>query len=114
MKKSASPKPPKELSLEARRFWSKVVEEFAVNDPAGRMIIATACEAFERMRQAQEILSREGLTVTDRYGQVKPHPCASIERDSRSSMLSALKALRLDVEPLNARPGAQPGKIVKR
>jgi hypothetical protein len=38
---------------------------------------------LQRGEQARELLDAEGLTVTDRYGQVKPHPAAGIEQACR-------------------------------
>ncbi|HVW69190.1 MAG TPA: P27 family phage terminase small subunit [Steroidobacteraceae bacterium] len=84
-------------------------EEYDIKDPGGLLILASAVEAFDRMRQAQRRLKREGLTVKDRFGQAKAHPAAVIERDSRAAMLAALKQLNLDLEPLEGRPGRPNG-----
>jgi P27 family predicted phage terminase small subunit len=102
-------KPPPGISAESRRWWQRVRDEYGIGDPGGLMILASACEAFDRMRQAQRRLKREGLTVTDRFGQRKAHPLTLVERDSRASMLSALRQLNLDIEPLRDRPG-RPGR----
>jgi hypothetical protein len=50
------------------------------------------------MTQAQEIISREGITCADRFGQFKVHPAVLIERDSRAAVLAALKQLKLVVD----------------
>jgi P27 family predicted phage terminase small subunit len=112
--KNSALKPPPGLETEARRFWVTVAEEYNIADPAGRLILATACEALQRMRQAQEILAKDGLVTADRFGQIKSHPCITTERDSRAALLAALKALRLDVEPAKERPGMPSGKVIKR
>lgn len=109
--KNSEPKPPNGLTAEARRWWREIRHEYGVSDPGGLLILASACEAFDRMRQAQRRLKREGLTTLDRFGQCKAHPATVIERDSRAAMLAALKALNLDLEPLNQRPGRPAGKI---
>ena len=54
------------------------------------------------------MIKREGQSTRDRFGQPKAHPLLTVERDSRSGMLAALKAMNLDMEPLNDRPG-RPG-----
>jgi P27 family predicted phage terminase small subunit len=119
MKKSAeeptraapkAPKPPHGLSPEARGWWESIQLEYAVADPGGLLILASAVEAFDRMRQAQRRLRREGLTTVDRFGQRKAHPATVIERDSRSAMLAALKQLNLDLEPLQPRAGRPSGR----
>jgi P27 family predicted phage terminase small subunit len=99
------------LSPEARGLWESIRSEYDVGDPGGLLILQSACEAFDRMRQAQRRLRREGLTVTDRFGQRKANPLTLIERDSRSAMLAALKQLNLDLEPLEQRPGRPAGRI---
>jgi P27 family predicted phage terminase small subunit len=112
--KNSRPKPPRGLSAEARTWWSRIRREYGVGDAGGLLILASACEAFDRMRQAQRRLRREGLTARDRFGQRKANPATLIERDSRSAMLAALKQLNLDIEPLNDRPGRPPGNIGSR
>jgi P27 family predicted phage terminase small subunit len=101
---------PKGLSAEARSWWKSIQREYEITDQAGLLILASAVEAFDRMRQAQRRLRREGLTATDRFGQRKAHPATVIERDSRAAMLSALKQLNLDLEPLQGRPGRPNGR----
>jgi P27 family predicted phage terminase small subunit len=108
-----SRKPPKNLSREARNLWRKIQDEYQISDEAGLLILAIACEAFDRMRQAQDILSNEGMTTTDRFGQARAHPAATIERDSRAAMLGALKQMNFDLEPLRDGPG-RPGNFGRR
>lgn len=93
-------RPPKTLKSEARRLWREVVSEYQIEDSTGLLILQTALEAFDRMRQAQNIIAAEGPTCLDRFGQKKAHPLLTVERDSRSQMLQAFKALNLDIEPL--------------
>jgi len=101
---------PKHLSKEARSLWDKLLKEYEISDEAGLLILATAMEAFDRMREAQTIIKTEGMTILDRFDQKKAHPLTTVERDSRSAMLSALKALNLDLEPLNEKPGRPSGR----
>lgn len=103
-------KPPKNLSREAKNLWRKIQDEYAISDEAGLLILATGLEAFDRMRQAQDILKAEGMTTLDRFQQPRPHPAATIERDSRAAMLAALKQLNLDLEPLRDGRGRPPGR----
>lgn len=105
MKKSD---PPAWLSKEAKAWWRKLIGEYQIDDEGGLLVLQTALEAFDRMRQAQAALKTEGLTVSDRFGQVKGHPLCTVERDCRAQMLSALNALNLDLEPLRDRIG-RPG-----
>jgi hypothetical protein len=52
------------------------------------------------MTEARQLVQSEGLTVTDRFGQRKPHPAFSIERDSRTAFLRAVRELALGDEDL--------------
>jgi hypothetical protein len=54
---------------------------------------------FDRCVAAREILDREGLTYTDRFGQPKARPEVAIERDGRIAFARLLRELGLDVEP---------------
>jgi P27 family predicted phage terminase small subunit len=97
MKKSGT-NPPRGLSPEAEAWRRKIVEGFEIDDNAGALILTTAMEALDRLRQAQKLIDREGITTTDRFGQVKQHPATMVERDSRTALLRSLKALNLDIE----------------
>jgi P27 family predicted phage terminase small subunit len=109
MKKSKS-RAPAGLSVEARAWWRQLQAEFAIEDPGGLLLLQTALEAFDRLRGARALIDRDGVVITDRFGQSKPHPAATIERDARTAMLTALRALNLDVEPLQGRVGRPNGR----
>ncbi|RIK45852.1 MAG: hypothetical protein DCC58_05080 [Chloroflexi bacterium] len=105
-----SPAPPKHLSAEARRWWRRLVSEYDITDEAGLLLLLAALEAFDRMRDAQAEIGRDGIVTLDRFGQRKPHPACVIERDARAQMLAALRALNLDLEPVRDAPGRPPGR----
>ena len=106
--------PPKTLSAEARKWWRDVMQEYEITDPAGRLLLQTSLEAFDRMRGAQQAISDDGLMLRDRFEQPKAHPMVVIERDARSAMLTALKAMNLDIEPLRDAPGRPPGTFGRK
>ena len=104
------PRSPKGLSPEARRWWNRLHAGYQLTDEAALLTLQTTLEAFDRMREAQEIVRTEGMTVKDRFGQPRAHPASVVERDSRAAMMAGLKALNLDVEPLRdgvGRPGGR-------
>jgi phage terminase small subunit len=98
---------PRGYSAEARRLFTDVTTEWELDAPALAML-DSACRALMRVRQAQRLLTRDGLVVKDRFKQQKPHPAATIERDAKMTLLRNLKALNLDLEPLHDRPGRPP------
>jgi P27 family predicted phage terminase small subunit len=104
------PRSPKGLSSEARRWWNRLHSGYELADEAALLTLQTALEAFDRMREAQEIIRKEGMTVRDRFGQPRAHPASVVERDSRAAMMAGLKALNLDIEPLRDGPGRPGGR----
>jgi P27 family predicted phage terminase small subunit len=94
-----TPKAPANLSREAKDFWDSIVADYEMDDAASQRLLATACEALDRMREAQRSIKQHGAVTTDRWGQLRPNPSTVIERDARAAMLACLKALNLDVAP---------------
>ena len=111
MKTLSKPNPPKGLTPAARRMWREIQEEYEIDDPVGLKLLGSAVESYMLVQQAQEEIRRDGLTLIDRYDQKKPHPLLAVMRDARSSMLAAMKALNLDLEPLRDKPGRPGGRI---
>ena len=96
--------PPKSLSAESRKLWRSVLADYDL-ERRHEAALLTALEALGRMRQAQALLDTDGLTTTDRYGGAKAHPAVTIERDSRTAFLRAMRELGLDLEaPATSRP----------
>lgn len=87
-----------ELSTEASQWHAKIKKEYYIEDEPGLLLLQTAFEAFDEMRKAQAAM--DGVPVfEDRFGQPKAHPAAKVARASRSQMLAALKALKLEIHP---------------
>ena len=77
--------------------------------PAG-CYLRPRCRRSTACAQAQALIAEHGAVTKDRWGQLRPNPACTIERDSRAAMLAALKALNLDLEPLRDKPGRPPGR----
>lgn len=97
--KSEPPKPPDHLGDPERLIWEQVFNDFDLPTDTAAAVLATALEAHQRARACREAIARDGMTVTGRDGQAKPHPLLAVERDARQAWLSALKALGLDLGP---------------
>ena len=89
-------------------WWARLLDEYGIDDPAGLLLTQTALEAFDRMKQAQKRIKKDGAIIKDRFDQLRAHPAITTERDSRAQMLMAMKNLNLDIEPLRDGPG-RPG-----
>ena len=88
------PDPPPYLSKQMKAFWSGVFELKNLQ-PYQILILAKACEAFDRGEQARRILKREGLTYEDRFKQPRSRPEVAIERDSKALFAKLLSQIRL-------------------
>ncbi len=86
---------PKHLSPEMKAFWNAILRDFAPDD-AGLKVLQAACEAFDAAQGAREAVAADGLTVRDRFGQVRAHPLLAEERRQRESYVRAVIALGLD------------------
>jgi len=91
---TAEPRPPDHLSKRSKAFWRKITARYALETEHFE-VLRKALEASDRADEAGDLLRREGITTTDRYGQVKPHPATSIELHNRAAFLRLLEALRL-------------------
>jgi len=100
---------PSGLSSAAGEWWKKLVCDFSIDDSGGLLLLETALQAFDRMHEARGLIETHGAVTFDRFGQLRPNPATVIERDSRAAMLSALKALNLDLEPVGP-VGRPPGR----
>ena len=99
-----TPQAPDHLSRRARAFWRSIVADYALENHQLELLRRT-CEAMDRADEAREQIASEGMTTTDRYGQVKPHPCVNIERDARLAIARLLREMSLDVgDPDASRP----------
>ena len=97
---------PDHLTVEGAELWAKIATEFDLDDPAGELLLTTACECYDLMKAAQAIVATGGIVVQDRWGIDKENPAVTTAKNARAHMLMALKALRLDVEPIQQKAGA--------
>ena len=92
-----APEPPSHLGRPERRLWRDVVRQYEVTSAAAAAVLRTGLEAHQRAREAREAIKRDGMTVTGRDGQAKPHPLLATERDARQAFLAAIRMLGLDL-----------------
>lgn len=90
---------PAHLGDAGKRLWSEVRDDHAIDDAAGRALLLRACEALDRLRQAQAVIAAEGLTVPGYRKQPRPHPLLAIESEQSRILLACFRALNLDLAP---------------
>jgi phage terminase small subunit len=92
------PAPPEHLAEPERALWTAWVRAYSFSETASLSLLdATLC-AHMRHRTAREQVAREGATLVDRFGHMKPHPLLTVERDARAQFMQGMKLLRLDLE----------------
>lgn len=94
----SKPRAPEHLSLPARHLFDSIHGLYQLEDH-DRAVLVKALEAWDRGEQARQRIDADGLTIESRFGEAKPHPLLTVERDSRSAFLAAMKQLGLDYEP---------------
>lgn len=100
---------PKHLSRSSRIWWSTVKAEFELAAHHLRLL-TLAAEAWDRAVEAREAIGRDGLTFRTRLGELRAHPAARIESESRIAFARLLRELALDLEPpTDSRPPALRG-----
>jgi phage terminase small subunit len=90
------PKPPEALSPGGRKLWKAILGDWPIHDAAHLAVLRVGLESLDRAARCRAIIDREGELSKDRFGQSKPHPLLSAERDARSSFFQAVKVLGLD------------------
>ena len=107
--KPTPPKPPRHLKAAGKALWADLVDQYRIADAAGLALASVACECRDRLDEAQAAIRKHGAITADRYGNPRQNPACLLERDARTGMLHALKALNLDLEPLRDARGRPTG-----
>lgn len=107
-------KRPRSKAVKAPERWSEstlklrehILKQYQF-DSIGAEILANLLDSHERMDQARAILAVEGLTVHDRFGQVRAHPCFEMESVSRAAVLKHARSLGLDMADIQENEAIQ-------
>lgn len=90
------PTAPKHLSAAARRWWKTVTADFDF-EAHHLILLQNACELWDRSQDARKQVARDGALIPDRFGSLKEHPAAKLERDSKIAFTRILRELGLDI-----------------
>jgi terminase small subunit-like protein len=99
---STSTSPPRPLGEHGRELWNSIVREYAVDDTAGRELLAHACSALDRAEECAAEVARDGAVIRFKNGGVKEHPALRGELACRSFVVRTLTKLGLTEEPLKS------------
>jgi phage terminase small subunit len=92
------PRAPGHLRTATGKWWRGVLDDYEL-EPHHIRLLTLAAEAWDRTAQAREVLDREGITYTDRFGAPRSRPEVAVERDGRLAFARLLRELDLDVDP---------------
>ena len=94
---TAIPAVPLDLSPTAQALVDRVSASWTLTPPAAALLRLVA-ENMTRAELCDEILAREGLTVSDQKGAAKVHPLALLARDHRNAASNGLQRLMSNLE----------------
>ena len=80
------------LSAEAKRWRDRLTAGNKLK-PTEELLIEVTSAAYDRLQGARAVLDRDGLTVRDRFDQVRAHPATSVESTARQQIIDSLKQL---------------------
>jgi P27 family predicted phage terminase small subunit len=96
------PKPPTDLSREAKRLWQRLFDESDI-DVVAEVLLDDLCRAWDRLQGARAILAKEGVVIVEKTGggieKRRQHPAALIERDASARLMRAWRLLGYDQAP---------------
>ena len=93
------------LQYKTRKWIYRVMRDYELEERHIRLLVL-AGEAWDRGQEAREKIATEGLTIRDRFAQLRPHPAVAIERDSRIAFARLVREVGLDTE--DAEPSRPP------
>jgi hypothetical protein len=99
--------PPRKLGEHGAILWATVMDEYDMQDGAGREMLALACAGLDRAESMRTQIDADGECIRTKAG-MKDHPLLRHEAVARAFVIKTLKALNLDVEPLRPGPGRPP------
>jgi P27 family predicted phage terminase small subunit len=95
------------LSNETRRWHDEMASTWAFESHHLKLLLL-ACEAWDRAKEAQTAIDKEGLTYIDRWGSPHPRPEVKIKENATAQFAQIIKQLGLDLDeahPVGRPPG---------
>jgi hypothetical protein len=103
----------KPLSAEAAKLKRDFLDHWDLTDPSGVAILNELCACFDRLADAKNLLAKNGHITVDRFGQQKLSPAAMAVNFETANYIRWTKALGLEVEGQDNRPGRPDGFMPK-
>lgn len=100
-------RPPKHLRRRGSELWRVVTKDFVLQ-PHQVPILRTLCECADRLESCRSRLTKEGLTIRDRWDKLKPHPLVSAELAYREQLTKIYASLGLDENEVASKAAGRP------
>jgi P27 family predicted phage terminase small subunit len=99
---------PQALSAPACEEWRPFVATYHLSGNLTALVgLEAYCRAFDRHRQAREVIDRDGIVLTGARGGQRAHPLLRVEHTAAMDMQRALRNLRLDEMATPPEDGAE-------
>lgn len=102
------PAAPRGLATRQRRLWRQVLEVWELTAVELR-VLEDALRLSQRADEAQELVDKHGVVVTDRYGSLKTNPAVDVETRCRTSSARLFSSLKLPMDDNKPRRRGKPG-----
>jgi len=99
---------PSGLQTPGKRFWKRVLSEYELEEAHDLERLKMACKCLDDLEEAEQRIKKDGMFVTNRYGNTTEHPGVKMIKDSRLLFVKIIRELALDiVNPGDSRPPRQ-------
>jgi hypothetical protein len=99
-------KPPRTLGEAGANLWSRIVEQYQVDDAGGRELLTLCCQSLDRAEALRAKIDEDGEIVRTKTG-VRDHPALKHEIQNRSFVAKCLSRLGVALEA-PSRPVGRP------
>jgi P27 family predicted phage terminase small subunit len=105
-------KAPTSLAKSGRKFWESTMSTYGIEDAHHLALLTNACRCLDRAEEARLAIAKDGITIKNRFDEIREHPACNTERQSMSIFRQTVRELGLDIEPASAargprRPGSR-------
>jgi len=87
--------PPKTLKAAGRQLWKDLLSGWALV-PEQYVLLQSLCECQDRIAELSATLRKEGQTITDRFGQLRQHPCSAALKGENGNFSRLYRLLALE------------------
>ena len=92
------------LGDRGKAFWKSITREIEITEPHDIELLNTACSCLDRIKEAQDQVTKDGPYQAIKGGGIRAHPGMKVEKEFLTLFYRAIKDLKLDPEPVKLIP----------